>query len=208
VSLLIPHIPDRSVQDLGTAVPKSAGPGGLTHSDEHAGRHLARPNRESRDLMIQRAGEPLLESALSTSPSESEREMTSSSKRGLSTRRWKRLGTVPEAWAWQAAGKCRGEDGSLFFGPPGEGWAAQRRREGAAVAVCNGCPVIEDCRRHGLAVPERYGVWGGLTERERRITIQSGLDALPSLLGTADERAMAFALAQLAAAFTDAFQRW
>lgn len=38
-----------------------------------------------------------------------------------------------------------------------------------AKAVCRRCPVREDCLDHALTPPvERFGVWGGLSERERR----------------------------------------
>ena len=41
------------------------------------------------------------------------------------------------------------------------------RPDAAAVAVCAGCPVLQQCRNHGLSVREPYGVWGGLTEDDR-----------------------------------------
>ena len=34
------------------------------------------------------------------------------------------------------------------------------------------CPVLQQCRSHALAVREPYGVWGGLTERERRALLR------------------------------------
>jgi WhiB family redox-sensing transcriptional regulator len=34
--------------------------------------------------------------------------------------------------------------------------------------------VIEPCRRHALATREPYGVWGGLTEDERRLALRGG----------------------------------
>lgn len=37
-----------------------------------------------------------------------------------------------------------------------------------AKAVCAGCVVRDECLRHALEHGERFGVWGGLTERERR----------------------------------------
>jgi WhiB family redox-sensing transcriptional regulator len=37
-----------------------------------------------------------------------------------------------------------------------------------AKAVCDACPVHQSCLEHALTVREREGVWGGLTERERR----------------------------------------
>ncbi len=37
-----------------------------------------------------------------------------------------------------------------------------------AKEVCRGCAVREECLNHALAHRERFGVWGGKTERERR----------------------------------------
>ena len=35
------------------------------------------------------------------------------------------------------------------------------------------CPVIEQCRSYALAAQEPYGIWGGMTEEERREEIRS-----------------------------------
>lgn len=61
-------------------------------------------------------------------------------------------------WAAQAA--CRGMN-DVFF--PGRGESVRQ-----AVEVCASCPVRVPCLEHALANSERYGVWGGLGERERR----------------------------------------
>ena len=49
---------------------------------------------------------------------------------------------------------------SILIGP--------EQRELRAKLVCAGCPVLEMCREHALSVGEPYGVWGGLSETERR----------------------------------------
>lgn len=72
-----------------------------------------------------------------------------------------------EHWDWQLDGACRGEDSAVFFYPDRERGNARVRREAAAKAICRQCPVQEMCRRHALAVREPYGVWGGLSEKER-----------------------------------------
>ena len=74
---------------------------------------------------------------------------------------------VTEVWEWQLEGACREADPRLFFHPEGERGPARHKRDAAAVAVCAGCPVIQQCREHGLSVREPYGVWGGLTEEDR-----------------------------------------
>lgn len=68
-------------------------------------------------------------------------------------------GAPIEGWIDQAA--CRDTDPMLFFPERGESHEA-------AVSVCNGCAVRADCLEHALRGPERFGVWGGTSERERR----------------------------------------
>lgn len=75
---------------------------------------------------------------------------------------------VAREWEWQLWAACQGLNSSVFFHPDGERGAARTRRAAEAKAVCQRCPVIERCRRHALATREPYGVWGGLTEEERR----------------------------------------
>ena len=72
-----------------------------------------------------------------------------------------------DVWQWQSEGACRDVDPRLFFHPEGERGPARAKRAASAVAVCARCPVIEQCRRHGLEVREPFGVWGGLTEDDR-----------------------------------------
>jgi len=38
----------------------------------------------------------------------------------------------------------------------------------AALAICSICPVQEECLDHAIETKERYGVWGGLNEKDRR----------------------------------------
>lgn len=76
-------------------------------------------------------------------------------------------GRYADLWNWQLESSCRGMDSDVFFHPEGERGAAREMRERTAKAICAGCPVIRECREHALSVREPYGVWGGLTERER-----------------------------------------
>lgn len=62
---------------------------------------------------------------------------------------------------WAAYAACRTADPDLFF--PADDDAAR-----AAVTICRGCPVREECLDWALEVRVRYGVWGGTTERDRR----------------------------------------
>jgi WhiB family redox-sensing transcriptional regulator len=55
----------------------------------------------------------------------------------------------------------------MFFHPEHERGDVKQRREERAKAACRTCPVLERCRQHALAVHEPYGIWGGMTARER-----------------------------------------
>lgn len=81
-------------------------------------------------------------------------------------------GPVADLWEWQYQGACRDLDTERFFHPEGERGGTRRRRDEAAKAICVKCPVINQCREYALAAHEPYGVWGGLTQEERRTLIQ------------------------------------
>ena len=78
------------------------------------------------------------------------------------------------ALEWQRLGACQQADQSVFFAPdaPGEPREDRRRRLGAAKRVCALCPVRETCRNYALENREEFGVWGGLSEAERRGLIE------------------------------------
>lgn len=81
-------------------------------------------------------------------------------------------GPVADLWEWQYQGACRNLDTEQFFHPEGERGGTRRRRDDAAKAICAQCPVIAECRKYALAAQEPYGVWGGLTQEERRELIR------------------------------------
>ena len=62
---------------------------------------------------------------------------------------------------------CAAEDPELFYPITEVGEAARRQIE-AAKAVCQRCPLLQECRAGALARHEEFGVWGGLSEKERR----------------------------------------
>ena len=62
---------------------------------------------------------------------------------------------------WQEQANCLGVDPDLFFPERG---ASTRE----AKAVCRSCEVQGDCLEYALAHGEKFGIWGGLSERERR----------------------------------------
>ncbi|MEI8001188.1 MAG: WhiB family transcriptional regulator [Actinomycetes bacterium] len=68
---------------------------------------------------------------------------------------------LEEERRWQERANCLGVDPDLFFPERG---ASTRE----AKAVCRGCEVRDDCLEYALANGEKFGIWGGLSERERR----------------------------------------
>jgi WhiB family redox-sensing transcriptional regulator len=68
----------------------------------------------------------------------------------------------PELWRFQAA--CATTDPDLFYPERGD-WVASEE----AKKICLRCPVLVDCKIHALKNGERYGIWGGMSERERRL---------------------------------------
>ena len=62
---------------------------------------------------------------------------------------------------WQDDANCLGVDPDLFF--PERGASTREAKE-----VCRGCVVREECLEYALANGEKFGIWGGLSERERR----------------------------------------
>jgi WhiB family transcriptional regulator, redox-sensing transcriptional regulator len=77
---------------------------------------------------------------------------------------------------WQTRALCRGSHAHLFFPPTSfERKDERERREMRALAICAVCPVVGDCRDHALAIREPFGIWGGLTEMDRRQVLATGV---------------------------------
>lgn len=81
---------------------------------------------------------------------------------------------VAESWDWQLEAACRGADPGAFFYLDNERGEARGTRIRAAKLICRSCPVRSECLKHALDSHEHHGVWGGLTEEERRILRSSG----------------------------------
>jgi WhiB family redox-sensing transcriptional regulator len=75
---------------------------------------------------------------------------------------------------WQTSAACLGNS-KPFFGPDTEDRRSSEspkekiKREAEAKKICKECPVIVFCREYALSKKERYGVWGGLGEKERDV---------------------------------------
>jgi WhiB family redox-sensing transcriptional regulator len=71
---------------------------------------------------------------------------------------------LPGDWRHQA--RCGDRRDDLFFPTGTTGPAEDQIRE--AKAICALCPVREDCLEWALDTGQDFGIWGGLTEEERR----------------------------------------
>ena len=67
---------------------------------------------------------------------------------------------------WRHNAVCREEDPELFF-PVGDTGPALLQIE-EAKAVCRRCPVMETCLQWAMDTGQDSGVWGGMSEQERR----------------------------------------
>jgi len=63
--------------------------------------------------------------------------------------------------AWQERALCAQTDPEAFF--PEKGGSTREAKK-----VCLACEVRSECLEYALANDERFGIWGGLSERERR----------------------------------------
>ena len=62
---------------------------------------------------------------------------------------------------WRAGALCARTDPDLWFSP-----GALEHKE--AKRICRDCPVRSECLSYALYTPVDHGIWGGMTERERR----------------------------------------
>lgn len=63
--------------------------------------------------------------------------------------------------SWQEHALCAQTDPEAFF--PEKGGSTREAKQ-----VCELCAVREECLEYALAHDERFGIWGGMSERERR----------------------------------------
>jgi len=94
---------------------------------------------------------------------------------------------------WMVDGACRGADPDIFF--PGQGEATR-----PAKAICATCPIRAACLEYALDNGIAHGIWGGKSERERRVmrgnrpTMQARVLRHLRTHGPADRREIATAL--------------
>ncbi len=71
------------------------------------------------------------------------------------------LGLEAEAVEWQIKALCAQTDPEAFF--PEKGGSTRDAKK-----ICQSCEVRDECLDYALENDERFGIWGGLSERERR----------------------------------------
>lgn len=68
---------------------------------------------------------------------------------------------ITEERPWAVFAACRDQNPDLFF-------PTNPEEERAAIRVCNGCAVQVECLEFALEARVRFGIWGGLNEKQRR----------------------------------------
>ena len=73
---------------------------------------------------------------------------------------------TPRGWLpdWSQKGPCAGSDPDALF--------VQGRAQRTAKLICRTCPVVAECLADALDNRIEFGVWGGMTERERRALLR------------------------------------
>ena len=71
------------------------------------------------------------------------------------------FGSDPVLLSWQERALCAQTDPEAFF--PEKGGSTREAKR-----VCQSCDVRAECLEYAIANDERFGIWGGLSERERR----------------------------------------
>ena len=68
---------------------------------------------------------------------------------------------IVERQPWYEQAACLGKNADCFF--PEKGGSTREAKR-----ICQTCDVRMECLEYALANDERFGIWGGMSERERR----------------------------------------
>ena len=80
---------------------------------------------------------------------------------------------ITEERPWVVFSACRDNDGDIFF-------PETRGEEKEALAICATCPVQYDCLEYAFEADIRFGIWGGMTEKQRRRLARRSTGAIAS----------------------------
>lgn len=77
---------------------------------------------------------------------------------------------IADPWVdeWASQARCTGQDPDALF--------VRGKAQHDAKAVCKTCPVLAQCLAEALDNRTEFGVWGGMTERERRALLRKRPD--------------------------------
>ena len=80
------------------------------------------------------------------------------------------VATISTGWVdeWASMAACSGQDPDALF--------VRGKAQHDAKAVCKTCPVLAQCLAEALDNRTEFGVWGGMTERERRALLRKRPD--------------------------------
>jgi WhiB family transcriptional regulator, redox-sensing transcriptional regulator len=73
---------------------------------------------------------------------------------------------IRAAERWRVLAACRTAEPELFFPISAQGPSVTDAAR--AKRICASCPVRSQCLDYARATHQTYGIWGGLTEQERR----------------------------------------
>ena len=71
--------------------------------------------------------------------------------------------------AWVSEALCRSTDPDELF--------VRGKAQNKAVVICRHCPVIAECLAYALGNQMEFGVWGGMTERQRQALLKQQPEA-------------------------------
>jgi WhiB family redox-sensing transcriptional regulator len=76
------------------------------------------------------------------------------------------IAAVTDEWTqeWASQARCSSQDPDALF--------VRGKAQHDAKAVCKACPVLAQCLAEALDNRTEFGVWGGMTERERRALLR------------------------------------
>jgi WhiB family redox-sensing transcriptional regulator len=99
--------------------------------------------------------------AFSPAPTRSSEDVVTELTNAVNTDELADLFGLPEEASWQERALCAQTDPEAFF--PEKGGSTREAKR-----ICTGCEVRGECLEYALQHDERFGIWGGLSERERR----------------------------------------